>query len=54
MAELFEDEKNDSKLKPVAKVRSAAPPIKSGHKQHKKTVGSQVIFTNNLFLFIYV
>ncbi|GFW07635.1 unconventional myosin-Vb [Trichonephila clavipes] len=41
VAELFEEEKTDSKLKPVAKIRSAAPPVKSGQKQHKKTVGSQ-------------
>ncbi|KFM70740.1 Unconventional myosin-Vb, partial [Stegodyphus mimosarum] len=41
VAELFEEEKSDTKLKPVAKVRSAAPPVKVGQKQHKKTVGSQ-------------
>lgn len=41
VGELFEEEKSDSKLKPVAKVRSAAPPLKAGKKQHKKTVGSQ-------------
>ncbi|GIY78640.1 unconventional myosin-Vb [Caerostris extrusa] len=41
VAELFEEGKSDSKLKPVAKIRSAAPPIKGSQKQHKKTVGSQ-------------
>ncbi|KAG8180741.1 hypothetical protein JTE90_004696 [Oedothorax gibbosus] len=42
VAELFEEDKSDSKLKPVAKVRSAGPPQPSkGGKQHKKTVGSQ-------------
>ncbi|KAF8788252.1 unconventional myosin-Va-like isoform X3 [Argiope bruennichi] len=41
VGELFEEEKTATKLKPVAKVRSAAPPIKGGQKQHKKTVGSQ-------------
>ncbi|XP_042909749.1 unconventional myosin-Va isoform X2 [Parasteatoda tepidariorum] len=41
VGELFEEQKENNSLKPVAKVRSAAPPLKSGQKQHKKTVGSQ-------------
>ncbi|XP_022250756.1 unconventional myosin-Va-like isoform X1 [Limulus polyphemus] len=41
VAELFEEENKNKKLKPVAQVRSAAPSAKPSDKQHKKTVGSQ-------------